>query len=66
MQAPHSMTLAKAMRAGQVWERKPLFCTAVPGESAWVGQLDKRRSDAAALQNGPRQTGESVTSASRG
>ena len=36
-------------RVWQVWERKPLFCTAVPGESAWVGQLDpRRRCDAAA------------------
>jgi hypothetical protein len=34
----------------QVWDRKPLYCTAVPGEAAWVAGLNPGEQDCAAIR----------------
>jgi hypothetical protein len=33
-----------------VWDRKPLYCTAVPGEAGWVAGLNPGEQDCAAIR----------------
>ena len=35
---------------GQVWDRRPLYCTAVPGEAPWVAALNPGEQDTSALR----------------
>lgn len=34
----------------QVWDRKPVYCVAVPTESAWVAGLNPGERDSAAMR----------------
>ncbi len=42
----------------QVWDRKPLYVTAVPGEAAWVAALNPGEQDSAALRPATPPPGE--------
>ncbi len=44
----HTQTVHPA--APQVWDRKPLHCTMIPGEAAWVAALNPGEQDSAALR----------------